>query len=143
MLILNVAAMLSMYYKIWADAIFFEQSKKGRQKSWKLISIISISVLQGINLLTLFLLIRVLSHKKYPVLFPMHAFNLSGLNTFLSVILTYFVPFVLLNYLLVFYNNRYEYLIRIYGDKKGKLYRSYALVTIGIIVIPLLLKIIF
>lgn len=135
--------MLSMYYKIWADAIVFQQVKQGRQGNWKLFTIISMSVLQGVNLLSLLLLIRWLSHKKYPVLFPMHTFNLAGLNTFLSIALTYFVPFIILNYLLIFYNNRYTELLKVYGDKKGKLYGIYALVSIGIIAVPLIFKIIF
>lgn len=132
-----------MYYKIWADAIAFHRGQKGQQGNWKLFAIISMSVLQGINLLSVLLLIRLLSHKKYPVLFPMHTFHLAGLNTFLSIATTYFAPFIILNYLLIFYNNRYAELQKIYDDKNGKLYGIYALVSIGVIVVPFVLKIIF
>jgi hypothetical protein len=135
--------MLSIYYKIWADAIVYERSKKDRQSSWKAFTIIPVSILQGINLLAILLLIHLLSRRKYLVIFPMHIFNITGINTFLSVLLTYFVPFIIINYLLIFYNNHYQEVLKIYGDKKGKLYGTYAFVSIGVIVVPFLFKLIF
>jgi hypothetical protein len=100
--------MFTLYYKIWADAIALEKAKKGRQTSWQLFSLTSMSILQGINLLALLLLLRALSGGDLLILFPMHIFRYAGLNTGISVILTYFVPFVIINYLLIFYNNKYQ-----------------------------------
>ena len=135
--------MLSGYYKIWADAIALEKANKERRDSWKLFTIIPMSVLQGINLFTLLVLIRALSQKRYPIVFPMDVFKGRGYNSVLSIILTYFLPFVIINYLLIFYNNRYEKLINKFGDRKGKLYKTYALVSIAIIGIPYVLISIF
>lgn len=135
--------MLSMYYKIWVDAITLEKSKRGKDINWKTITLISISVLQGLNLLVLLYLLRLLSHHKMPVLLPVNIFNMYLLNGFVSIILTFFIPFVILNYLLIFYNNRYMALLKSYNDSNGKLYRAYFLWSIGIIVIPILFNLIF
>ncbi|MDB5156265.1 MAG: hypothetical protein JWR50_972 [Mucilaginibacter sp.] len=135
--------MISLYYKIWADALVQARTKKGRENGWQLMLITAMSILQGINLLAILLLLRLLSGGRYLILFPIHIFGYSGLNTGLSVLITYFIPFVILNYLLVFYNNKYEQIAKTYGDRKGKLYRLYALISLGIIVVPLLFKLVF
>jgi hypothetical protein len=135
--------MLSTYYKIWVDAIVLERSKKGEQGSWKAFTIIPISLLQGVNLLTVIFLIRIITHKGIPVVLSFDIFRERAINTFLAGALTFFIPFVILNYLLVFYNERYQYLLKVYHDSKGKLYRNYFLWSVGIIVIPLVLKLIF
>ncbi len=135
--------MLSIYYKIWVDAIVSERAKKGDQGSWKAFTIIPISILQGINLLTLIFVIRIITNKGIPVMLSMGMFRERAINTFFVGILTFFVPFVILNYLLIFYNERYQNLIKKYNDKQGKLYRNYFFWSAGVIVIPLLLKLIF
>jgi hypothetical protein len=135
--------MLSTYYKIWVDAIVLERAKKGEQGNWKAFTIIPISLLQGINLLTVIFLIRIITHKGIPVVLSLDIFRERAINTFLAGALTFFIPFVILNYLLVFYNERYQYLLKVYHDCKGKLYRNYFLWSVGIIVIPLILKLIF
>lgn len=132
-----------MYYKIWVDVIVFEKSKRGKDINWKTISLISVSILQGLNLLVLLYLVRRLTHHKMPVLLPISIFNMYLLNDFVSIILTFFVPFVILNYLLIFYNERYVELLKRYPDHKGKLYRTYFLWSVGIIVIPILFNLVF
>lgn len=135
--------MISLYYKIWADALIQARSKKGQENGWQLMLITAMSVLQGINFLAVLLLLRLISGGQYLILFPVHIFDISGFNTGVSVLITYFLPFVIINYLLVFYNNRYEKIAETYGDGHGKLYRQYALISLGIIVVPLLFKLIF
>jgi len=134
--------MFSIYYKIWADAIAHERAKKAKKSSWQTATMITISLLQGINLLTLLLFIRLISHNTYPVIFPLHVFNRAGMNTFCSLALTYFIPFVIINYLLIFYDHQYDDVVKTYGDKQGKLYRAYTLISVGIILIPYLIKLI-
>lgn len=135
--------MLSTYYKIWVDAIVLEKSKKGDEGNWKAFTIIPISLLQGINLLTLIFVFRIFTHGSVPVVLSFDIFRERALNTFISGALTFFIPFVILNYLLVFYNHRYIDLLKIYNDSKGKLYRNYFFITVGVIVVPLIFKLIF
>ena len=135
--------MLSIYYKVWVDALVFEKSKRGKDINWKTITIISVSVLQGLNLAVLLYLIRLLTHHKMPVLLPVSIFNMYLLNDFVSIILTFFTPFIILNYLLIFYNNRYITLLKKYPAHKGKLYRTYFLWSMGVIIIPVLFNLVF
>lgn len=134
---------MSIYYKIWVDAIVSEKNKKGDEGSWKAFTIIPMSILQGINLLTFLFLLRIISHGQVPIVLSLNIFRERALNTFLAGALTFFIPFVIINYLLVFYNQRYKLLMQEYKNRDGKLYRNYFLITVSIIVIPLLLRLIF
>jgi hypothetical protein len=136
-------SVLSPYYKIWADAIELAKSSKTERKNWKLLTIIPISVLQGINLVTILLWIRALSHRKFTVIIPVNIFHAVPFNTFISVILTFFLPFVIFNYLLILNNDRYHMLMKIYPPRNGKRYFWYIAFSLGIFIIPYLLKVIF
>lgn len=46
--------MKNLYYKIWVDAIVYEITKHGHLRNWKPNTLIPISVLQGVNFLTIF-----------------------------------------------------------------------------------------
>ena len=133
---------MNIYYKIWTDAINQARARKTPGEAWKLMPLMSMSVLMGLNLLALFLFLHALNHSLL-LLFPVHIFETTGYNTGISIILTYFLPFVILNYLLVFNNNRYEAIAQNYRSKNNKLYRNYALISIGIVVIPVVLKLMF
>lgn len=133
---------MNIYYKIWADAIKQARARKTLNEGWKLMPLVSMSVLMGLNLLALFLLLHAFN-RRLLLLFPVHIFETTGYNTSISVILTYFLPFVILNYLLVFTNNRYEVIAQNYRSKHSKLYRNYALISIAVIAIPVLLKVVF
>jgi hypothetical protein len=135
--------MLSLYYKIWVDALIQAQKKTGKSGNWKLLTLIPISLLNGVNLLAIFLFMRILSHNQTLGLFPIHIFKVGPLNEFISVLITYFVPFVILNYLLIFSIDQYNRLMKEYSGHEGKLYLKYAAISIGIIVVPVVFKLIF
>jgi hypothetical protein len=136
--------MLSLYYKIWVDAIVSTKSLGSDEfKNWKVFTIIPISALQGINLLTILLWIRGLSDIEFAVLLPVKLFNVILLNEFIAVILTFFIPFLLLNYLLIFSNQRYKTLLKEYRADNGKRYLWYIAITGGLWATPYLLKLLF
>jgi len=135
--------MQNWYYKIWADAIASQRAKRAEHTSWKLYTIVPISVLQGINLFTLFYWLRVVFSRNLLLMMPVGIFNAHPLNDFISVMITFFLPFVLLNYLLIFYNDRYDKLIAEYGSASGKLYRKYALYSLGLAIFPIIIKVAF
>lgn len=135
--------MLSIYYKIWADAIASGQEKKQKEKGWQTILLIIMSVLQGTNLLALLFVFRWLSHRRMPIVLPAYFFNWNLFNTIVAILLTFFIPFAILNYLLIFYNKHYKSILQLYPNKHGKLYRNYALISLGIIVVPIVFRFIF
>jgi hypothetical protein len=125
------------------DAIIYEKAKKKKDSGWQLFTIIGISFLQGLNLLAILFIFRWLTHGEMPILLPMRIFNMAAFNSFCAIALIFLLPFAILNYLLIFYNRRYQKLINIYPDKGGKLYRNYFIVSVGIIVVPVVFKILF
>lgn len=132
--------MLSAYYKLWVDAIVSEKTKKDRQSSWKAFTIVPISIIMGINLFTLLYWTNVLTHHELPLILVISFSRDMLINIFLSAIFMFFIPFLLLNYLAIFYNSRYESLIKTYKTNNGKWYRNYYLISIGVLVIPFILK---
>jgi hypothetical protein len=135
--------MLRAYYKLWVDAIIAQKTKRDRQSSWKAFTIVPISVMMGINLFTLLYWINVLTHHELPVILVVKFSSDTLINIFLSAILMFFVPFLLLNSLVIFYNNKFESLVKTYKANNGKWYRNYYLASIGGLVIPFALKWIF
>jgi len=133
--------MLSIYYKIWVDAITQERAKKGADGNWKAFTIIPMSLIQGVNLLTLLFILRFFTD--IPILITIDLTRDKAINAFFAGLLIFFIPFAILNYLLIFYNQRYNKLINLYPGRNSKLYRNYVLISLGIIVIPFVLKTIF
>jgi hypothetical protein len=133
--------MLSLYYKIWVDAITKERAKKGEDGNWKAFTIIPISLLQGVNLLTLLFILRAFTD--IPILVTPEIVRDKAINTLIIGLLTFFIPFVIVNYLLIFNNGRYNTLLKVYRSGNGKFYRNYFLISVGVIVIPFVLKTIF
>ena len=135
--------MYNLYYKVWAEAINAERTNNPERQNWKLYTLIPITVLQSINLFTFFYWLRLLVYRHLPLFAPVHIFNGFALDSAISIIITYFVPFLLLNYLLIFSYDQYISITAKYKDDTTKVYRNYALWTIGICFIPVIIKILF
>ncbi|ASU35279.1 hypothetical protein [Mucilaginibacter xinganensis] len=135
--------MLKLYYRIWADAIISQKKNKAGNTSWQLYTLVPISALQGINLLTIFYWLRIIVSRQLLLAMPVNIFNAHPLNSFISVLVTFFIPFAILNYLAVFSNERYKQVIETYGSQQGKLYKKYALISIGLLIIPVVIKVMF
>jgi len=132
--------MRGLYYKIWVDAIITERSKKTEARNWKIYTIIPVSLLQGVNLFTFFYWMKTLVNRDLPLFFPVDVFNARLINDFLSIVITLFVPFVILNYLLIFSYDRYEQLIVKYRSACVKYYKRYTMITLGLLIIPIIIQ---
>ncbi len=130
--------MKNLYYKIWVDAIVYEKTKHGHLRNWKPYTLIPISVLQGFNLLTVFFWLSTFN-LKIDIFFDFNIFPGKMIDGFLSGFLTLFLPFILLNYLLIFRGKKYDTLIEKYDYRKGKLYLIYFLTTIGLFILPIII----
>jgi hypothetical protein len=135
--------MLKLYYKIWVDAIVTAKSTKTESKNWRIITIIPISLLQGVNLFTIFYWVKAVFNRNLPLFIGVEIFHADAINSFISIIATFFVPFVILNYLLIFNNDRYKELMTTYKDDGGKPYKKYILLTLGVAIIPVVIKVMF
>jgi hypothetical protein len=127
--------MLNIYYKIWVDAIVWEKATNGKRRNWKVFTLLPISLCEGINLLTLCFWLHI------PIFIDIKLFSFKPLNGFLSFFISLLFPFLILNYFLIVYNNRYESLIERYKYHNGKLYLWYFLSSVGAFIIPIIIGI--
>ncbi|XLS28530.1 hypothetical protein ACJD0Z_15145 [Flavobacteriaceae bacterium M23B6Z8] len=121
--------MLKLYYKIWTDAIKYEREKHGHLRNWKVYTIIPISIIQGLNLFTVSIILSSFGIN-YNLPFEINLFPGETLDSALSGIILFFVPFLGLNYLLIFKNDRYLKIIEKYNYRKGRLYVAYFLISL-------------
>lgn len=125
--------MRNIYYSIWVDAIVNIEKNPKHKKDWKFFSMVYMTLLNALNLgVILMLLAYIFNLKVIWVRFTILPGSM--LNSFASFVIQFALPFVLLNYVLIFYKNRYKELIQKYSDKKGKLFAAYLLSSIGLFI---------
>ncbi|MCR8556078.1 hypothetical protein KXD93_00405 [Mucilaginibacter sp. BJC16-A38] len=134
---------MTLYNRIWADAIISQKAKKAEHTSWKLYTLIPLSLIMGINLFTFFYWMRVIVDRNLLLYMPVNVFNAHPLNSFISIVITFIIPFVLLNYLVIFNNDQYNEVLKKYHDEGGRLYRKYVWYSLGIAIIPIVVKVMF
>ena len=125
--------MENIYYKIWTDAVVWEKSTNGERRNWKIYTLIPMSLCQGLNLLTISFWCHI------PIFISINIFSIKLLNAFLSYSISLLIPFIILNYFLIIYKERYESLVKNYKYHNGKLYLWYFLFSIGSFIIPIII----
>lgn len=63
---------------------------------------------------------------------PVNLFPSTRIDAFLSFFISYLLPFILLNYFMIFYKEKYKRLITHYPYYVGKLYLKYFLGSLGV-----------
>lgn len=129
--------MKKYYYEIWADAIGFEKAKHGHIRNWKPYVLIGITFCQGLNLGTILIVLG--TWVKSSFFLSIDFFPGEMLDGALSGIITLFVPFLILNYLLIFRKKKYEGIIENYPYRKGKRYIGYFIVSVVLLLLPILI----
>ena len=133
--------MTNLYYQIWADAIVYERTKHGDFQQWKTITMLAMSAIQGINLLSFFFLMISLGFDIYPIL--EFDFLPSNMANALSGFIILFLPFIIINYIFVFRNKRYEEIVKRNKYRNGKLFFAYFVVSFLLFILPLVIGMIF
>lgn len=127
--------MLSLYYKIWMDLIVIKRAHNKRMKGWAGFTFFIMTFFQGINLFVVLILVKKFLPPNFPNYINVNFFHIDVLDSFCSGLFTFFLPFVILNYLLIFRNRRYGNLIKKYHNSGGKLFMGYMIVTAGIAIL--------
>lgn len=136
--------MINIYYKIWVDAIEFERKNHGESRGLLFYTLVPMSFIQGLNLFGIYLLLSSLEIKFNPFL-EIDIFQGELLDKALSGIIALYMPFLILNYILIFSNKRYLQLIEKYGNKNsdnkkvGLYYGMYFIFSVLILFIPIIL----
>lgn len=130
---------MNLYYSIWTDCILRAKSQPQNHNNWKGYTLLFMSMSMAINLITLMAILqRNILHKSfYNIEFSIS--QSSKLNALISFIILFLLPPIILNYLLIFRNNRYKQIIGKYKYYNGKLFAKYFL---GSLILPFVLLLI-
>ena len=129
---------MRIYYKIWVDCINNLLEREDNKKDWKFKSMIAMNFAMIFNFALIMIIIQ-----KYILGYFFYTFEPPNLSKFWNNVFVFAILFILpcvtLNYILIFYNDRYKMLIKKYSYNKGRLFMSYFLISI---LIPIILIII-
>jgi len=120
---------MNIYYKIWVDTITVIRGKK-RGSGWKYLSILLISFAMFMNLFLLSFVIHDIGITETLIRIKLTVFGVQNIDKFISFSLLYLLPQPIINYLLIFHNDRYKKLLEIYPSQKGVLFIRYILISI-------------
>lgn len=130
--------LLKYYYKIWVDIILFEQIKNKNHTNWQFISMVFITGAQSLNYITFFMFLMLFGIK-VDIIIDIDILPTERLNTALSGLISPILPFVVLNYFLIFKDRKYLKLIERYEYKKGKLALPYFIISFILFFVPVII----
>ena len=111
--------MNNIFYMIWVDAILSFRKHHPYNENWKSRLFIYITWIQAMNLWIVFLWLKFFNILNIPLL-SINVFPGELLDDFFAFSIEFALPFGVLNYFLVFHNNRYEKVIQKYGHIKTR-----------------------
>jgi hypothetical protein len=119
---------MGLYYRIWVDCITRLRSIEANKDNWQTKGIIAMSTAMTFNFVLLMVIFQknILDYYFYEI----NIASLSGFqNYILTILILYFLPCVIINYLLIFRNKRYEKLLKKYPYSNGKFIVAYILIS--------------
>ncbi len=119
-----------IYYMIWADAILSFR-KHHPNKDWKTKLFIYVTWMHALNFWVIVLWIKYFNFIEIPK-FSIDIFPGKLIDGFVTFTIEFALPFGILNYFLIFYNNRYEKITQKYKDIKFRYAPIYSF-TIAIV----------
>ncbi len=119
--------MLNWYYILWSDAINFTRSKAMFIGIWKLHTLGFISFFMAINLMVISMILKIEINTHFMTLIKSKA-----LSHFLGFMVVFFLPPLILNYLLIFSKNQWDMVRKNYKHYDGKVYKMYFILSIVI-----------
>ncbi len=106
---------MNIYYKFWTDAITRFKNHHPNDSDWKAKLLIMNSFINGLNFWVVLLWLKYF--KIYDVeLLKIDFFPGTILDKAFAFIIEFVLPFLVLNYLLVFHNNRYQSILEKYNN---------------------------
>lgn len=130
-----IKKMLKLYYEIWVDFIYVPS--QNNTKYWKFYTMLMFVFCQSIVFMFGIIVfeLKIINYKFYDLYFIFGNKVPEGLHGFIL----YALPFIIFNYFMIFYKNRYKQLIVRYEYKKGKYLVNYILISGGIAFIGIFL----
>ena len=125
--------MKKLFYTIWVDAIQKAKSPENQNRDmWKFSTMIGISMAMAMNFITFMAILQrnILQKSFYNL--ELNIFPGTKLNGMISFMILFLLPPVIMNYLLIFRNKRYELLVKKYKYHNGKVFMGYFLGSIAL-----------
>lgn len=129
--------MKNYYYLYWVDAIVSIKTNSPKRRDWKFSIFTYTTMCNALNLWVVLLWLKyfnILSFKVQINLLPGTMLNNAG-----GFIIYFATPFILLNYFLIFYRDKYKKLIEIYPHKNGKFAMRYIFISVLLCFISMIL----
>ena len=129
-----MALMKNLYYMIWADAVISFKKYHPKRKDWKSAIFLQMTWIHTINLWILLLWLKFFKVFTIPLL-NINAFPGKILNDFFSFTIEFALPIGILNYFLIFHNNKYEKITQKYKNVKFRfaLVYSFTIVILALV----------
>jgi len=133
--------MLKLYYKIWVDCI--TKIRNADSLWWQYKSMVSICFPSGIAFMffTVILEHDVLGTHYYKL--GLENYLYKPWCDLLELFILYFLPFIIINYFLIFYNKKYESLLKKYEYNNGRYILTFILSCMSIPILFFLKLILF
>jgi hypothetical protein len=127
---------MRIFYEVWVDAIIKIRSRPQNAGIWKFYCMIFMSMAMALNLW--FLSFVLMLHAKITLSFfpiPIDIFPGTRIDAFASFFASYLLPMLMINYFLIFRNDRWRELSKQYRYHNGNFFLTYFLGSIGLIFI--------
>lgn len=134
---------MNIYYKIWVDCIVKAQSIPANKKNWKRFTMAFMTSAMAINYMIIMAILQrnILGYSFYD--FKVNIFPGTKLDALISGLTLFWLPMTLINYFLIFRNNRYEELLKKYKSYNGKLFFIYFFTSLAIPLVFLIISQLF
>ena len=132
---------MDIYYQVWVDNLLRMKSQEKNKHNWKQWSMIAMSLAMTLNFMLFMSILQsyILGISFYVINFPIP----DEYNGVLDILLLFVLPVVVVNYLLIFRNKRYEKLIEKYPYRNGKLAVPYVMISIFLPVVLVFILVVF
>lgn len=129
---------MSFYYKVWVNCIVKLRSRPENVGMWKYMSIMFMSIAMAVNFTFIMAILQrnIIKNNFYDI--KVNILPGTILDSFIKGFILYFLPFLLFNYFMIFYKNKYKRLIERYEYHNGKLFIVYFLLSLWLPVLILI-----
>lgn len=117
-----------LYFSIWTDIILkFQERAPGSNFYWKFMTIFNVSFVMGINFMFVFGIVSMVFGLS---MLKLNWFENKIIETAMSSFVFFFLPWIVLNYFLIFWKEKYLIIITTHKYRNGKLSEKFMIIGI-------------
>jgi hypothetical protein len=133
---------MRLYYLIWVDLILKAKSQPANKHNWQIITLIFMTVPMAVDFMFFMMILQkdILDNHFYQFQIPIIPEQLADP---LSLAILFIGPPLVINYVLIFRNRRYQKLIKKYKSYDGKVAATFLVLALFVPLIALWLEIIY